>query len=60
MLVVPYGALGFVSFMVYRHLRVRAHIEQQLLDAIQNDRPDDPSPLSGDSSCSTTSPDATS
>ena len=60
MIAVPYGALGFVGFMVYRHLRVRARIEQQLLDSIQNDRPGDPSPLSGDSSCSTTSPDATS
>jgi hypothetical protein len=60
MLVVPYGALGFVGIMVYRHLRVRARLQQRLLDSMQDVSPDDSSPLSGDRACSPSSTDATS
>jgi hypothetical protein len=60
MLVVPYGALGFVGFMVYRHLRVRGQIQQRMLDSMQDVSPDETSPLSGDRACSDPSPDETS
>lgn len=61
MLVVPYGALGFVGVMVYRHLRVRGRMEQKLLDSMRIVSPDEPtSPLSGDRACSPPSPDGTS
>jgi hypothetical protein len=60
MLVVPYGALGFMGLMVYRHLRVRAKYQQRLLDSMQDVSPDETSPLSGDRACSDPSRDATS
>jgi hypothetical protein len=61
MIVVPYGALGFVGVMVYRHLRVRGRMQQELLDSMRNVSPDEStSPLSGDRACSPPSPDETS
>jgi hypothetical protein len=58
MLAVPYLALGTVGYMVYRHLRVRAALEQRLHDPARNISPeDDLSPLSGDRACSQTSRD---
>jgi hypothetical protein len=60
MLIVPYGSLAVVGFMVYRHLRVRGAAQQRWLESMQGGvSPDETSPLSGDrASCSPPSPDA--
>ena len=60
MLVVPYGALAFVSIMVYRHLRVRGAMQEKWFESMRDVSPDETSPLSGDRACSPPSPDATS
>jgi len=53
MLAVPYGSLAVVGFVVYRHLRVRAAHQQQLLDdPARGVPPDETSPPAGDRACS--------
>ena len=60
MLVVPYGALAFVGFMVYRQLQARGAMQKRWIESMRDVSPDDSSPLSGDRACSPPSPDETS